>query len=112
MLETFIKNIKNKMYRQGDLLFIKTDESIRGTLKNDKIVLGSSVTGHDHKLSEGEVYEVNRADFDRFDRVPNFYVRIPDEGAKLLHPEHKTIPLPGGVYKVIRQREVNGYVQD
>jgi hypothetical protein len=101
------------MYRQGDLLFIKTDEEVRGKEKNDRIVLGSSVTGHDHKISAGKVFVVNRDDFDRWQRgIPNFYVVIPAGGAKLTHNEHKTIPLSEGTYKVIRQREVNGYVID
>ena len=98
-----------KMYRQGDLLFIKTDSSPQGRLKrNSKVVLGSSLTGHDHAITEGEVYENDPTWSDR----ANFYVVIPEGGADLVHPEHRTIPLEEGVYKVIRQREVNGYVRD
>lgn len=98
----------NKMYRQGDLLFIEHNGNPNGIKKHDKIVLGSAITGHDHALTAGEVY-VNTPTWN--DRA-NFYVVIPQEGSDLIHPEHKTIPLPGGTYKVIRQREVNGYVQD
>ncbi len=101
------------MYRQGDLLFIRTENIPIGIKKEDKIVLGSSVTGHNHAITNGEVYIVNRADLSRWERdIPNFYVVIPIGGADLVHPEHKTIPLPHGTYKVIRQREVNGYVRD
>ncbi len=105
------------MYRQGDLLFINTSDSLQGTLKKGKgsrIVLGSNITGHDHAITKGEVYVVDLASVERWerDRTPNFFVRIPAEGADLIHPEHGTIPLPGGTYKVIRQREVNGYVAD
>lgn len=98
------------MYRQGDLLFIKTDGSIapKGTLKNDTVVLGSSITGHEHKLLQGKVY-VNEPTFS--DRA-NFYVVINEPGTDLVHPEHHSIPLPAGIYQVIRQREVNGYVAD
>ena len=42
----------------------------------------------------------------------NFYVEIPEEGADLVHPEHRTIHFTEGVYRVIRQKEVNGYVRD
>lgn len=97
------------MYRQGDLLFIKTDflgDSARK--KHGLVVLGSNITGHDHALTRGVVYDNTPSWQDK----ANFYVEIPQEGADLIHPEHKTIPLPGGIYKVIRQREVNGYVQD
>ncbi len=98
------------MYRQGDLLFIKTSKQPRGTLKqNSLVVLGSSITGHDHAITKGKVY-INE-DI-RWNNRANFYLEIPEEGAELIHPEHKTIPLSGGVYEVIRQREVNGYVRD
>lgn len=97
-----------EMYRQGDLLFIKTDRiNTDATKKNDLVVLGSSITGHDHAITQGEVY----ARFPTWDDRASFYVSVPD-GADLIHPEHGTIPLPAGVYKVIRQREVNGYVRD
>ena len=97
------------MYRQGDLLFIPKEE-ITGIKQHSLVVLGSSITGHDHKLSAGEVY-VNESP-DRWNFPGNFYVVIPEGGADLLHPEHKTIHLPAGKYEVRRQREVNGYVQD
>lgn len=96
------------MYRQGDLLFIKVDTAPRGIMKESKVVLGSSVTGHDHAITEGKVYENNPSWEDK----ANFYVEIPEGGADLVHPEHKTIPLEEGVYQVIRQREVHGYVRD
>lgn len=97
------------MYRQGDLLFIKTEGAPKGTLKHgSKVVLGSNITGHDHAITRGFVF-INEPSWS--DRA-NFYVSIPEGGADLVHPEHKTIPLPEGTYKVIRQREVNGYVKD
>lgn len=96
------------MYRQGDLLFIPTNE-VHGEKKQSLVVLGSSLTGHDHKLSVGEVY-VNEEI--RWQQMGNFYVDIPEGGADLLHPEHKTIHLPQGKYEVRRQREITGFVQD
>lgn len=97
------------MYRQGDLLFVKTEELGNGCMliENTLDVLGSSVTGHTHRISRGAVYSHTPSWGDN----ANFYVEIP-EGAELLHEEHKTILLPAGIYKVIRQREVNGYVVD
>lgn len=95
------------MYRQGDLLFIKTNSEPRGIKLNTKVVLGSSVTGHNHEITSGVVYEHQPTWSDN----ANFYVEI-TEDAKLIHPEHKEIPLEKGVYKVIRQREVGGYVKD
>lgn len=98
-----------EQYRQGDLLFIKTLQLGDGCqITNSKVVLGSSITGHDHKITKGEVYTHEPEWRDN----ANFYVVIPEGGAKLVHPEHKSIPLSEGIYKVIRQREVNGYVRD
>ena len=103
--------LRNVMYRQGDLLFIKREarQFPAGIKKNSRVVLGSTITGHEHKITEGEVYvndNVNGRD------PGNFYVVIPEGGAELVHPEHKSIPLEEGIYEVRRQREVNGYVQD
>lgn len=98
------------MYRQGDLLFIRcAPEKVSGELQHSLVVLGSSVTGHEHKLSCGQVY-VNGDP--SFEHPGNFYIQVPESGADLLHPEHKVIHLPEGAYEVRRQREVNGFVKD
>lgn len=95
------------MYRQGDLLFLRSDK-IAGEKTHGLDVLHSTVTGHSHSLTRGEVYLNNPSWQDK----GNFYVVIPEGGADLVHPEHDTIKLPAGIYEVRRQREVNGYVQD
>lgn len=97
------------MYRQGDLLFIKIVGTPYGILQHSLVVLGSSITGHTHAITRGKVF-VN--DNITFGRLGNFYVVIPEGGADLIHPEHRTISLPSGTYEVRRQREVNGYVKD
>lgn len=98
------------MYRQGDLLFIKADSLGESCMEqHGLVVLGSQITGHDHAITKGKVYSHTP---DRWDDRANFYVEIPVGGAELTHPEHKTIALEEGIYQVIRQREVNGYVKD
>lgn len=99
----------NIHYRQGDLLFIKADslgDSLRE--KHGQDIITSNITGHSHSITRGKIYLANPTWSDR----ANFYVIIPDEGAEVVHQEHRSIPLSGGIYKVIRQREVNGYVRD
>ena len=98
-----------EMYRQGDLLFIRNGKNPVGTLIKSKDILKSSVTGHAHRISVGDVY-VNE-DITWEDKG-NFYLVIPEGGARLIHEEHKTIKLPEGNYEVRRQREVSGYVKD
>lgn len=98
-----------KMYRQGDLLFIEEGVlSSEAHKTNSLVVLGSNITGHNHSITRGKVYTHEPTWADR----ANFYVSIPLGGAELTHPEHRAIPLPEGIYKVIRQREVNNYVRD
>jgi len=97
------------MYRQGDLLFIQSHAQPQGKPRHSLVVLGSNITGHDHAITRGQVFVNETPTF--ADRA-NFYVVVPEGGADLVHPEHKTIPLPEGTYRVIRQREVNGYVKD
>ncbi|MDP1570798.1 MAG: hypothetical protein Q8L86_12440 [Vicinamibacterales bacterium] len=65
------------------------------------------MTGHSHTLTAGQIF-VNEPNWE--DNA-NFYVMVP-EGAQLVHAEHAAITLPEGVYKVVRQREVTGYVRD
>lgn len=100
------------MYRQGDLLFIQYAGVPKGDKKMGLDILSSSLTGHSHSLTAGAVYVVP-FNSDRWDRErASFFIEVPAKGAKVVHPEHKAIPLKEGVYEVIRQREVNGFVQD
>lgn len=98
--------VTKEMYRQGDLLFIKTDK-LTGQEKSNRHVLESSVTGHSHTILDGKVF-VN--DLPNWEFPGNFYIQVPD--TELIHQEHKTIKLSAGIYEVRRQREVNGYVRD
>lgn len=96
-----------KQYRQGDLLFIEASGAPKGTKKHSLKILESSITGHSHQISEGEIY-VNEP---TWSDNANFYVVVPN-GADLIHGEHETINLPAGIYQVVRQKEVTGYVKD
>lgn len=96
-----------EMYRQGDLLFIKTsDIPILENKVQEKIILKSNVTGHSHSITKGILYKQEPDSQSVF-----CYIDCP-EGTELLHQEHKTINLPEGIYEVRRQREVSGYVRD
>lgn len=99
-----------KMYRQGDLLVIETKELPSSAIKTHGLnILGSSVTGHTHKINKevNEVY-INEP---TWRNKGNFYLVLTEDDT-LVHEEHGTIKLPAGIYEVRRQREVNGYVAD
>lgn len=99
----------NEMYRQGDLLLIKKENLDLGEFSQSpsKVLREGSMTGHYHKLNKGQIF------FREIDSKGVFAaVKSNEEGTKLLHDEHKEIPLPMGIYEVRRQREVSGYVKD
>jgi hypothetical protein len=94
--------IKNKLYRQGDVLVIPT-KSIPATLKETKrytLALGEA-TGHHHSILDGSAIG-----YATDENALAEYVEVnAPEGAPLTHQEHDTIVLPEGQYRVIGQVE-------
>lgn len=86
------------MYRQGDLLFVATDE-IPNDAKEQKdgVIARGETTGHMHRISDGARAALMMA-------AGMAYVRAMQE-ADIVHDEHATITLPVGDYQVVRQRE-------
>ena len=95
------------MYRQGDILLIKKECSPKGTLSKEDVLIEVSMTGHAHKVKNGQIYH---QEIERSTSIFAYIVAL--KGCKLIHDEHKTIELPEGVYEARRQREVSGYVYD
>ena len=80
------------MYRQGDVLFIKTEiDEISKCYFNypreDNIVLLGEANGHAHRLVNGTIYG------DRWAGIAEV-----QKNGKIIHEEHGTIPLPEGYY--------------
>jgi len=94
-----------RMYRQGDILLIESNQII-GSKTNTDILMEGSITGHHHKVKNGTIYKQET------DRDLVFGSVVANEGCVLIHDEHKSIKLPEGIYNVRRQREVTGYVKD
>lgn len=92
--------MKNSIYRQGDVLIRRI-----GSLPKQKarprltgILAYGEVTGHAHKvedLTHAEVLEVGSG----------LYLRVGQEGVRIVHEEHAPISLPPGDYEVEIQRE-------
>lgn len=90
------------MYRQGDLMMVAAPERIAAPehlVANGIVELGAA-TGHAHRLIDGDVYDLYGSKF-----------LISDGAATLVHEEHKTITLPEGTYRVVRQRQHEGEEQ-
>jgi GTP cyclohydrolase I len=87
-------------YRQGDVFLEQISElpeSAKLETQPNRIVLAwGEVTGHSHSVSTTEARLFS-------DQNQNYLV-VKDM-AHLVHEEHLTIPLPAGIYRVVRQKE-------
>jgi hypothetical protein len=92
--------------RQGDVLLVAVQPSIRKKLKNarkvapinDRVVLAyGELTGHAHTIDAGRAQLLEGND-------RSLYLTV-SESCALEHPEHASIKLEPGLYEVVRQRE-------
>ena len=91
---------QQQMFRQGDVAVVRAANMPRAAKQrereNGRVVLAhGEVTGHAHVVTgPAELFDADR----------QTYLRV-GEGAEIRHEEHSTIPVPAGIYRVIRQRE-------
>ena len=94
-----------QMFRQGDVLLERVDAIPKGATRkhpdNGRVILAyGEVTGHAHAVeTDADVVEAYLAELDG-----QVYLSAPAT-ARVVHEEHGTIPLPKGIYRVVRQRE-------
>lgn len=95
------------MFRQGDLLFLKLEDGPDWFLgcepRRSIVVAEGEVTGHKHVLQLGERLGIEPTELMTDDGLEFF--RIVGANGVLTHPEHSTIEMPPGDYKLVRQRE-------
>lgn len=89
----------NGPYRHGDILLIARKalpvSAIAQPRRGDVILAEGEATGHAHRIAEKSVVLWSSGD--------QRYLTV--EGpATLTHEEHGAIPLPAGIYEVLRQR--------
>jgi hypothetical protein len=90
--------LDNKMFRQGDLLFIPCQEIPKDAVEQpDGIVARGESTGHMHRIADTQ-----RAML--YMLLGNMYIKARYE-TEVKHEEHKPIILPPGEWKIKRQRE-------
>ena len=97
--------MKQKMFRQGDLL-IREIKELPENLKrlSHKILAEGEVTGHKHQfVGNVDVYENEKG---------QMMFGVMDANAKLVHQEHKPILIGKGVYEVIKEREYNPFEEE
>lgn len=97
-----------EMYRQGDVLLVKTDKIPKESKeKKSNIVVEGEATGHAHRLLNGLVFETTKREFQLDPNEPTMWIKA-TKGARLVHEEHGPIEIEIGFYIVIRQREYDG----
>lgn len=92
--------MKNAIYRQGDVLIRRIQSLPKQTAQPrlTGILAYGEVTGHAHQvedLTHAEVLEIDRG----------LYLRVGEDGVRVVHEEHAPITLPPGNYEVEIQRE-------
>ncbi|MGA2868634.1 MAG: hypothetical protein ABSF34_05685 [Verrucomicrobiota bacterium] len=103
-----------QQYRQGDVLIERVAEIPVTALKQEmsrRVILAhGEVTGHHHVLEsadptdwwkQGEIPTTNKKPAAL---AGELFLSLP-QCASVTHPEHATIELPPGSYRVVRQRE-------
>jgi hypothetical protein len=100
-----------KNYRQGEVLIFGVDRSRaredypKGWNKKakaikDNVIIEGEISGHKHEVINGRLYE----DPDNKDKM----ILEAGEGCRVIHPEHKEISVPKGIYEIDIQREYDG----
>ena len=91
---------KMKIYRQGDVLIrrIKAVPQTTAKVRESGILAYGEVTGHCHKIENLEQAEVLECGND-------LYLRVSEDGVRIVHDEHSPITLPEGNYEITIQRE-------
>jgi hypothetical protein len=99
-----------KIYRQGDVLLIKTDDLPENIVKKDNVLALGEKTGHYHEICGNvQTYKEVTTYGDTLNGVQWVVV---EEPATLEHKkenkftgDHSTLPIESGIYKVIVQKE-------
>lgn len=88
-----------KVYRQGDVLIKRIKAVPQNTAKRESGILAfGEVTGHCHKVEELEKAEVLECGTD-------LYLRVSEDGVRIVHDEHNAISLPAGDFQIVIQKE-------
>jgi hypothetical protein len=82
--------------RQGDVILLAIQQ-FEGQKLPHLILAEGEVTGHFHRISEGEAR--------LYEKEGTLYLQVLSETALLTHEEHKAISIPKGTWMVRIQRE-------
>jgi hypothetical protein len=87
------------LYRQGDVLIGAVDAIPAEARRLRRLVLAAGeATGHRHLLRAAKGVRL-------LEHRGQLFIDVDAESASVVHPEHATIALPRGKYRVWKQRE-------
>jgi hypothetical protein len=88
----------NPIIRQGDVLIIPSNDPAITGIKLPHLTLAEGeVTGHRHRISNGEA--------ELFERDGVLYLKVLSATAMLTHEEHAPVTIPQGNWEIKIQRE-------
>lgn len=95
------------LWRQGDVLIETVDALPEGVVRMKGLVLAAGeVTGHRHRIEDRRSAKLHaRPQTDG--RPRELFLEVLHDTADVIHPEHGTLSLPRGVYRVWQQREAS-----
>lgn len=108
-----MRTTNSKLYRQGDILIERIADipgiAIEQEISRRIILAHGEMTGHHHALETELPVEWHKSSGSLAAKksqtlAGEVYVSLPS-GGTVVHPEHSTIKLPAGHYRVVRQRE-------
>lgn len=87
------------LYRHGDVLIQAIKKLPRGAEERPGTILArGELTGHSHRIQDPSTVQL-------WHLHGEIFIEVKADTALLIHEEHKTIPLPKGLYKSWMQRE-------
>ena len=91
------------MWRQGDVLIESCPELPEAVVRQKRLVVaGADGGGHKHKIKDARTARLFAG---QNSDAQNLYLEVTAPQAELVHPEHGTIVLTQGTYRVWQQRE-------
>jgi len=99
---------KKLLYRQGDVLIQEHDnlpEKEKIKRKKGRTLVYGETSGHTHSLADHRTAHIFESLVYEEMILGTLYLEVFAEKAEIVHPEHATIALTSGIYRIWQQRE-------
>jgi len=97
---------KKRLWRQGDVLIQECDwfpDKVKR--KKGVVLVHGEASGHTHRIADKRTARVYISMNKEHEQSGTLFIEVFAEKAEIVHPEHHTIPLEKGLYRIWRQRE-------